>query len=370
MTETETGYTGLLSLIGDGTSLYGADIKTLKLDVTFESESTLRLKITDSTNTRWEIPQSVIPRSSAAAKPASTAYTFSYTESPFTFEVVRKSDGVTIFKTPQTFVFKDQYIELATVIDKNSKTFGLAESARTTQALSQRTYTLWAADIAALAKNVNLYGSFPYYLQMLNGNAHGALLMNSNGIDAVLGSESLTFKAIGGVIDLYVFAGSSPAAVIEQYTAVVGRPTMMPYWSLGFHNCKYGYTSLSQIKDVVTKYAAAGIPLDTQWADIDYMQNYRDFTVDSVNFPAAEMKSFVETLHSNGQHFVPIIDPGIMVLSGYDAYEAGLKQDLFVKDISGGYYLGQVWPGPTYFPDFFHPSAQVIFDFILLIIEI
>jgi len=358
MTETSTGYSGTLSLIGDGSTVYGADIKNLNVVVTFETEDILRIKITDSTSQRWEVPQSIIPRTSATSKPAATAYTFSYTESPFTFEVIRKSDSVSVFKTAQPFVYKDQYIELATAFDSNSKTFGLAESARTTQALKQDTYTLWAADIAALSKDVNLYGSFPYYLQMLNGKAHGALLMNSNGIDAVLGSNTLTFKAIGGIIDLYVFTGSSPANVVEQYTSVVGRPSMMPYWSLGYHNCKYGYTSLSQIQDVVTKYAAAGIPLDTQWADIDYMQNYRDFTTDAVNFPAAQMKSFVEGLHSAGQHFVPIIDPGIMVMPGYDAYDTGLKQDLFVKDISGGYYLGQVWPGPTYFPDFFHPSAQ------------
>jgi alpha-glucosidase (family GH31 glycosyl hydrolase) len=36
----------------------------------------------------------------------------------------------------------------------------------------------------------------------------------------------------------------------------------------------------------------------------------------------------------------------------------GVKEDLFVKDLTGGYYLGQVWPGPTYFPDFFHPATQ------------
>ena len=55
---------------------------------------------------------------------------------------------------------------------------------------------------------------------------------------------------------------------------------------------------------------------------------------------------------------MPIIDPGIMVYSGYEAYERGMKEDLFIKDISGGYYLGQVWPGPTYFPDFFNPATQ------------
>ena len=59
-----------------------------------------------------------------------------------------------------------------------------------------------------------------------------------------------------------------------------------------------------------------------------------------------------------------------MVHAGYDAYEKGLKEDLFIKDIKGNYYLGQVWPGPTYFPDFLHPSAQVssfYFYFVLFI---
>ena len=204
----------------------------------------------------------------------------------------------------------------------------------------------------------NMYGSFPYYLQVVNGTAHGAMLMNSNGMDIQLSDERVTFKPIGGIFDLYVFSGSSPAAVVDQYTQIVGRPMMMPYWSLGFHNCKYGYTGLAQVEEVVAGYAAAGIPLDTQWMDIDYMQNYKDFTLDSTNFPQAEVLSFVQGLHANGQHFVPIIDPGIMVQEGYDAYTQGVEKDLFIKDLSGGYYLGQVWPGPTYFPDFLHPSAQ------------
>ncbi len=108
------------------------------------------------------------------------------------------------------------------------------------------------------------------------------------------------------------------------------------------------------------------------------MQAYRDFTTDAVNFPLAETQKFVNQLHSDGMKFVPIIDPGIMVYSGYPAYEngkflkifslnfiLGLKQDIFVKDISGSNYLGQVWPGPTYFPDFFHPNIEVfVFQFL------
>ena len=69
--------------------------------------------------------------------------------------------------------------------------------------------------------------------------------------------------------------------------------------------------------------------------DIDYMDAYKDFSTDPINFPIAQVASFVDGLHSNGQHFVPIIDPGIMVDNNYPPYTAGVELDLYIKDLSG-----------------------------------
>lgn len=65
-----------------------------------------------------------------------------------------------------------------------------------------------------------------------SGRAHGLFLLNSNAMDAVLQPGSLVFRTIGGVVDAWLLSGPSPAAVVQQYTAVVGRPHMPPYWAL------------------------------------------------------------------------------------------------------------------------------------------
>jgi len=76
-----------------------------------------------------------------------------------------------------------------------------------------------------------------------DGNAFGVLIFNSNAQDYEFSQFNttqalLTYRTIGGILDLFFFAGPTPEEVIQQYQMVIGKPYMPPYWGLGFQvNC-------------------------------------------------------------------------------------------------------------------------------------
>ena len=133
----------------------------------------------------------------------------------------------------------------------------------------------------------------------------------------------------------------------------VGLPQAMPFWSFGFHLCRWGYGSIAETRDQVMAMRNAGIPLEVMWNDIDWMKRYREFQYD-INFAPAEYTAFVEELHSKSQHYIQIIDAAIGILynatDSFDVYERGHELDVFMHNPDGTEYIGTVWPGYTVFP--------------------
>lgn len=124
------------------------------------------------------------------------------------------------------------------------------------------------------------YGYFPYYLLKERNNLfHINYLRSSNAMDVIKSNKDnkhyLTFKVIGGVFDFRFFLGEqNPETTVERINLYSGRSAIPPFWSFGFHQCRWGYKDVSALEAVLKGYEDNGIPLDTIWTDIDYMIDY------------------------------------------------------------------------------------------------
>ena len=211
-----------------------------------------------------------------------------------------------------------------------------------------------------LDTNANLYGTHPFYLVMEqiqntnhapSGHMHGILLLNSNAMDYTFDTApSLTIRTIGGVLDFFVFLGPAPEHVIQQYTWLIGRTMMPPYWSLGFQLSRWDYANITHMKNIVQRNRETGIPLDVQYADIDYMDAAKDFTIDAKNFQG--LKEYFRQLNDDGIRTVIILDPGtIDDQTFYTPTIDGIENDVFIKWDDGTTLMkGSCWPGDVFFP--------------------
>ena len=171
------------------------------------------------------------------------------------------------------------------------------------------------------------------------------------------GGQHLDYNILGGVIDLYFLAGPSPSDIAKQYSEVVGLPALIPYWGLGFHQCRYGYQDIYEVAGVVANYSAAKIPLETMWTDIDYMDKRKVFSLDGERFALDKVQSLVSYLHDHDQHYVMMVDPAV-AYADYPAFNNGKDVGAFMTNADGSVYKGVVWPGVTAFPDWFAPNTQ------------
>ncbi|XP_053711652.1 lysosomal alpha-glucosidase [Synchiropus splendidus] len=348
--DTSLGLKG--TLVKEVKTYYPGDILALEVELRQETNSRLRVRITDPGSPRYEVPISVPSVTKRAERPD---YSVELLKDPFGIVVRRISTGLVLVNTSVAPLFyADQFLQFSTALP-TAFIYGLGEHrANFLHDINWNTLTMWARDVPPTEKT-NLYGVHPFYLVMEEGgNAHGFFLLNSNAMDVVLQpAPALTWRTIGGILDFYVFLGPDPTSVIEQYTDVIGRPAMPVYWALGYHLCRWGFNSSEATLEVARRMRSEGVPQDAMWNDIDYMDQFLDFTYDPNKF--ASLPAMVKDLHGHDQRYVIILDPGISSVQtegSYWPFDEGLKRDVFIKDAEGKPLIGTVWPGLTAYPDF------------------
>ncbi|KAG2527888.1 hypothetical protein JM18_003462 [Phytophthora kernoviae] len=429
--ETDSGWKGTLVLRDGHRGPFGNDVALLELHVTRESASQVRIRVTDPAFPRFEVPDLPVRRHRDKEKDGENESDFEvhFTSWPFGVAVTRRHSGEVLFNsTPPVeresegasfsgLVFENQFLEFSTQLaetsgDDEPVLYGLGERVGPARLRADKEGDLYpmfarapntSAPVHSRSGGDNLYGVHPFVLQLENGHsgqAHGIFVLAANALEAVVRRDALTFRLTGGIIDVFVFSGPSPQDVIEQYTDVVGRPELPPYWALGYHVGNRGGDdpSADDALKVVTKLRLAGVPMDAYWQDIEYMDDDgRALSLDESKFSRQDMRSFINDLHFHGQYFVCVQVPAIRSQNlsrevgsdqhagrmtkynteadvqrsaftmqideerdhEWDPMARGEELDVFVKGIHGERYAQKAfWSQWAVFVDFFHPNAQ------------
>ncbi|XP_048201809.1 sucrase-isomaltase, intestinal [Perognathus longimembris pacificus] len=322
-------------------------ITALRVEVKYHKNDMLQFKIYDSQNKRYEVPVPLNIPETPMSTYENRLYDVEIKENPFGIQVRRRSTGRIIWDSQLPgFAFNDQFIQISTRLPSEYiYGFGEVEHTAFRRDLKWNTWGMFTRDQPPGYK-LNSYGFQPYYMALEDeGNAHGVLLLNSNGMDVTFQpTPALTYRIIGGILDFYMFLGPTPEVATKQYHEVIGHPVMPPYWALGFQLCRYGYRNTSEIEKLYEDMVAAKIPYDVQYTDIDYMERQLDFTIGE---DFHDLPQFVNRIRNEGMRYIIILDPAISgnETKPYPAFSRGIEKDVFVKwPNTNDICWAKVWP--------------------------
>nr|XP_056706356.1 sucrase-isomaltase, intestinal [Euleptes europaea] len=360
----QAGFEATLTMLS-APSLFGGDISTLLLTAEYQTKNRFRFKITDPNNARYEVPPEILNPFTGSVDTALN-YKVELTQNPFGIKVIRNSNQKVLFDSSiGPLMYADQYLQITTRVPSQN-VYGIGEQIHRQYRhdFNWKTWPIFTRDALPSGDMSNLYGAHPFFLCLEDesGKSFGVFLMNTNAMDVVFQpAPAITYRTIGGILDFYIFLGDTPEQVVQEYISLIGLPRMPSYWNLGFQICRWNYSDINDLKAVIERNRAAGIPYDVQYTDIDYMEDTKDFTYDKIGF--AGLPELVADLHSHGQKYVIILDPAISTKplrdnTPYGTYQRGNAKDVWVKDAQGVEPLiGEVWPGEAVFPDFTKPAA-------------
>ena len=168
--------------------------------------------------------------------------------------------------------------------------------------------------------------------------------------------DLLSFHTETPDYDLYLLSGGNENAICREFRTLIGRSYIPPRWAFGLAQSRWGYKTEEDVREVARQYKEHDLPLDMICMDIEYMQDYADFTVNKERFP--DLTKLSADLKAQGIRLVPIIDAGVRVDPNDSTCTEGLERGYFCKKADGTPFVAAVWPGKAYFADFLRPEVR------------
>ncbi len=201
------------------------------------------------------------------------------------------------------------------------------------------------------------YKTVPFYL---TNKGYGVFVNSSDNVAFEVATEKVSrvqFCVPGEKLEYFIIYGPSPKEIIKKYTALTGRPAMVPEWSLGLWLSTSFTTSYDEktVMSFIDGMKERNIPLSVFHFDCFWMKgfNWCDFTWDLETFP--DPKGLLKRLHERGLKVCVWINPYIAQRS--PLFEEGKKGGYFIKKNDGSVWQTDMWQAGMAIVDFTNPEA-------------
>ena len=247
--------------------------------------------------------------------------------------------------------------------DSALRFYGMGEKTGRLEKTGKRT-KFWNTDVRGdfnyqqvlEAKTDPMYVSIPYtavrtahgWVGLLIDNPYPSFISAGGQIGAIASLQDIASNArfyLGadaGAPSLWIIAADSLAELTMRYQRLVGTTPLPPLWSLGHHQCRFGYAGHEDLTWIKRQMAAHDIPNSGLWLDIEYMGGYRVFTWSDEEWQ--DVPAHLAELQADGQRVVPILDPGVKKDPGYAVHDDGNAAGVWCTNEDGKPYVGYVWP--------------------------
>lgn len=214
---------------------------------------------------------------------------------------------------------------------------------------------IWNADGGSSSEQA--YKNVPFFLT----NAGYGVFVNHPGLVSFeVGSEDVSrvqFSIEGQSMQYFVIYGPTPKEILAKYTALTGRPALVPAWSFGLWLSTSWNTSYDEatVTEFVEGMASRDLPLSVFHFDCFWMReiSWCDFEWDPKTFP--DPRGMLSRLKERGLRVCVWINPYIAQRSAL--FEEGKARGYLLKRPNGDVWQWDKWQPGMAVVDFTNPEA-------------
>lgn len=201
------------------------------------------------------------------------------------------------------------------------------------------------------------YKNIPFYL---SNKGYGVFVNHPERVSYEVASENVSkvqFSVEGETLEYFIIGGDNPKDVLNNYTALTGKPALPPAWTFGLWLTTSFTTDYDEatVNHFVDGMAERDLPLSVFHFDCFWMKEYQwsDFVWDEEMFPDPE--GMIRRLKDKGLKICAWINPYIAEKSYL--FDEGMENGYLVKTADGSVWQWDLWQAGMGLVDFTNPDA-------------